>query len=993
MLSWSFFKKIGIFRSQNNETSIPTKTHKVKDDLEDTFIRDPRGKLDAFVGEEDSENSFVIAPIPRKDVQVKISTGINSTCDDIVGQLDNLGINTTQPVASDNSWLTAGQWDHHNALSSDEEMFQDCDGFDTASGATSPQIVDNGNQTNDFNSATIDNTRFFPSNVANSTFAQTIGMDNDFNSLNNYMSLGTMDEYIQVGNLNDTVFQSLDPVISNDTAENGFNKSLDNSAQEVKNDTTISIKSDEASQEQLEEPALTESEKQMDNIGTGGADASPVDDLNCTTEIKSTEVISLSDIALKVLDTNQAVEKIEPIFIKKEAPSNSIEAEITDPVPTTEIVVKEEPNITDDNHFPETICQSMDSTVIVASNDVNRHLPNETIVMSKCESEVETPSTATSFSIESNIDNQEIPIKHAVVPPPVPNDIANETIVVTVDTSSDKNSSEPIEIGQNITNDITFDTQLKSVCEQPLTNSIPNFVTPTVDQISSHSKPVDANSCNDFIPISTSNALPLTQTPRALPAATGKSSSCNMNSTFDVTTKFISAERSSVRKTETPGIISDSAVQQSRPQSFNQTVVIDTKIVDTPNTDATDTSKTIPSLPPQPSQPQNPQPLPFEAGGNSFGLTDDDFATSGIILNPSDFDYLLSRGDSSGSLNSRNSILERFDPLSRQSILPVPVSSTANAVQKRFAIIEENETLNGDQTLISAGDSIHVPKSTDNIKLDSQSSSLENCSDSHTTSSSSETYATAPIEPSPTNITMNADLIHEMNNDNMKTLEIVSKEHEKPSFKMSEEKMGKNDVAEELEKKLKEAELREEALIRRITEKDKAMNKMSAVMENYEKTMVEMITEREQLTQNFEKQITQLKAERDSNQHHLTSLETTFSDLHIKYEKSKQLALEVKESESKLLEKLEFAQQQIKSQELRYDKLKNHALSQLEGANAKLEALTRNHALEMKKLTAQLKKEEVSRQSIMEQLSQKTKENEELVKICDELINNSPDGN
>lgn len=45
----------------------------------------------------------------------------------------------------------------------------------------------------------------------------------------------------------------------------------------------------------------------------------------------------------------------------------------------------------------------------------------------------------------------------------------------------------------------------------------------------------------------------------------------------------------------------------------------------------------------------------------------------------------------------------------------------------------------------------------------------------------------------------------------------------------------------------------------------------------------------------------------------------------------------------------------------------------------------------MKKLTAQLKKEEISRQSIMEQLAQKTKENEELVKICDELINNGGD--
>lgn len=60
-------------------------------------------------------------------------------------------------------------------------------------------------------------------------------------------------------------------------------------------------------------------------------------------------------------------------------------------------------------------------------------------------------------------------------------------------------------------------------------------------------------------------------------------------------------------------------------------------------------------------------------------------------------------------------------------------------------------------------------------------------------------------------------------------------------------------------------------------------------------------------------------------------------------------------------------------------------------ANLKLETLSRSHANELKKLTAQLKKEEVSRQSIMEQLAQKTKENAELVKICDELINNGGD--
>lgn len=55
----------------------------------------------------------------------------------------------------------------------------------------------------------------------------------------------------------------------------------------------------------------------------------------------------------------------------------------------------------------------------------------------------------------------------------------------------------------------------------------------------------------------------------------------------------------------------------------------------------------------------------------------------------------------------------------------------------------------------------------------------------------------------------------------------------------------------------------------------------SAVVENYEKTMVEMISEREHLTENYEKQLIQLKTERDANFHHLTSLENTFTDLHV----------------------------------------------------------------------------------------------------------------
>lgn len=179
-----------------------------------------------------------------------------------------------------------------------------------------------------------------------------------------------------------------------------------------------------------------------------------------------------------------------------------------------------------------------------------------------------------------------------------------------------------------------------------------------------------------------------------------------------------------------------------------------------------------------------------------------------MILNPSDFDFLLSKGEPSSALNNcRDSILERFDPLSgRVSVLPTLPVSTVAAISTagnykpiaatQFSIIEEqesaNETLTGtlNDTLICKRQSIDIHQlngtKTLNAKLDSKSSSLDHLDDDsqyttiETSSSTetSETYATAPIEPNPIdtpkiNTTMSVGLIQDMNNENMKTLEIV----------------------------------------------------------------------------------------------------------------------------------------------------------------------------------------------------------------------------
>lgn len=84
---------------------------------------------------------------------------------------------------------------------------------------------------------------------------------------------------------------------------------------------------------------------------------------------------------------------------------------------------------------------------------------------------------------------------------------------------------------------------------------------------------------------------------------------------------------------------------------------------------------------------------------------------------------------------------------------------------------------------------------------------------------------------------------------------------------------------DELEKKLKDVESREESYIKRITEKDKTIAKMNGVIEAYEKTIAKIVAEKEQLSSDFDKRCQDLKYDSEMNLKHLLSLETTFNDL------------------------------------------------------------------------------------------------------------------
>ncbi|XP_049786608.1 uncharacterized protein LOC126188930 [Schistocerca cancellata] len=191
---------------------------------------------------------------------------------------------------------------------------------------------------------------------------------------------------------------------------------------------------------------------------------------------------------------------------------------------------------------------------------------------------------------------------------------------------------------------------------------------------------------------------------------------------------------------------------------------------------------------------------------------------------------------------------------------------------------------------------------------------------------------------------------------------------------------------ESLEIKLKEKDEKESKLNKKIAEMTEGQEQISIIMEEYERTIAGLVYEKEQEKQRFEHEKENLIKEKDTVSGHLENIEIAFSDVHRKYERSKDIIQGIKNNEETLRASLAEYEATIKQQEQKYDFLKSYATSQLESANQELESLRRSHQAESAKLHAMLKKAEIKASSLEEMLEQKIKENQELTAICDELI-------
>jgi len=184
--------------------------------------------------------------------------------------------------------------------------------------------------------------------------------------------------------------------------------------------------------------------------------------------------------------------------------------------------------------------------------------------------------------------------------------------------------------------------------------------------------------------------------------------------------------------------------------------------------------------------------------------------------------------------------------------------------------------------------------------------------------------------------------------------------------------------------KLKEDEL--EKLKEELKTRRESEEQMKEVLKEFERTISELIADKEKEKTKLEADVVQMTTEKDQAVVDLQNVEAAFADVHRKYERTKQVVDGFKKNEEQLKTYVEEYKIKLAKQDQKYQLLKEHAEDKLEEANREIDNISRSQDAEIAKLTAMLQKTEMKAKSLERTVEQKMRENEELTAICDDLI-------
>ncbi|XP_046464598.1 transforming acidic coiled-coil-containing protein 1-like isoform X6 [Daphnia pulex] len=365
------------------------------------------------------------------------------------------------------------------------------------------------------------------------------------------------------------------------------------------------------------------------------------------------------------------------------------------------------------------------------------------------------------------------------------------------------------------------------------------------------------------------------------------------------------------------------------------------------NTEANDT--VIESIP----QSMSPKPEIVSERLSNDGSDQEEFRPAQEVFHdPSELDFLMQHGGATHDIAlARQSLFVKFDPLvtGRPSMFP-PRSSDAG----------------GDDTILAEEDAARK----------SAGESLFLFSPPHS-SSAPKVERTETVEKSnPPECLMSS---HNVAGD------VLSLNEHKEALKLQELLFQDKLLQKEREILMKENENQDmkskyEATV-------EAQAQMRQIVGEYEKTISQLIAEKEREKANMETTLQSTIKERDQAIEDVKEVERAFSEFHRMYERNRTAAENLHKNEEALKKALAAYQERLQQEQHKYETLKLHAAQKLEGAQQEMENLKRNLEGESSRVKAQLKKTEMRLASVEQSLEQKSKENEELTTLCDELIN------
>ncbi|OXB78812.1 UNVERIFIED_CONTAM: hypothetical protein H355_011830 [Colinus virginianus] len=161
---------------------------------------------------------------------------------------------------------------------------------------------------------------------------------------------------------------------------------------------------------------------------------------------------------------------------------------------------------------------------------------------------------------------------------------------------------------------------------------------------------------------------------------------------------------------------------------------------------------------------------------------------------------------------------------------------------------------------------------------------------------------------------------------------------------------------------------------------------MGKIVAEFEGTITQMMEDAQKQKELSKKEIQRIVEEKQQVISDLNSMEKSFSELFKRFEKQKEVLEGYRKNEEALKKCAEEYLARIKKEEQRYQALKAHAEEKLHQANEEIAQVRNKAKSETAALQASLRKEQMRIQSLERSLEQKTKENDELTKICDDLI-------